>query len=405
MNRDDLLKRCVDRRVAHETSVVAVSHLFYVYLLSSLKKGQPVEVPNFGTFGTRMVGAKRQRRMPYFEAESELADKVNERYRNLKTLLVGRYELMPVEGEVEYEGKEPPYDALSEKLGREVILDTYRELTPEEFRPQVPIPPPSPKPTITQPVTTEQPQPAATRPVRQEEPGEEAAPPKERKLMPNLNLRGQGMDETPPPSREEETQPAMPAEPPPTMRDYSYVERGMKWWVQVLIALAFFGAVTFLLNYFGVVHFWGSKTPTVTEELPPVVQPPSQIESRPESTVQQEEPSPTPAPPTSEEQKPITEEPKPPVTEPSKAEETKPPPPMGEYTLQVSSWDKRIDAVRMVSRLSKVGIDAYIAEGLVKGKTWYRVRVGRYATEAEARAASSRVESLSGNGVWVTKVN
>jgi cell division protein FtsN/nucleoid DNA-binding protein len=405
MNRDDLLKRCVDRRVAHETSVVAVSHLFYVYLLSSLKKGQPVEVPNFGTFGTRMVGAKRQRRMPYFDVESDLADKVNERYRNLKTLLVGRYELIPVEGEVEYEGKEPPYDAMSEKLGREVVLDTYRESTTEQFREQMPIPPPSPKPAKTQPITTEQPLPAVTEPVQRDEPSEEATPQKEKRLMPNLNLRGQGMDETPPPSREEETQPAMPAEPPPTMRDYSYVERGMKWWVQGLILLAFVGGVTFLLNQFGVVHFWGPKSPTTVEEsLPPEVQPPSQIETGAESTAEQE-PAPTPGPPSGEEKKTIVEETKPPITEPPKKEEIKPLPPTGDYTLQLSSWDKRIDAVRMVSRLSKAGIDAYIAEGLVKGRTWYRVRVGRYATEAEARAASSRVESLSGNGVWVTKVN
>lgn len=217
--------------------------------------------------------------------------------------------------------------------------------------------------------------------------------------MPNLNLRGQGMDETSPPLREEATQPAMPAEPPPTMHDYSYAEPGVKWWVQGLIALAFLGAVTFLLNYFGVVHFWGTKTPTVVEELPPVVQPPPQVEEE----KKQKEPAPTPEPSTAEEKQPITEEPKPPAP---KTEETPPPPAtLGEYTLQLSSWDKRIDAVRMVSRLSQVGVDAYIAEGIVKGKKWYRVRVGRYATAEEARAASSRVQSLSGNGVWVTKVN
>ncbi len=417
MNRDDLLKRCVDRRVAHETSVVAVSHLFYVYLLSALKRGQQVEVPNFGTFGTRIVGVKRQRRMPYFEMESDLSEKVNERYRNLKTLLVGKYELISTEGEVEYGGKETPYDPLAERLGKEIVLDTYRELTAEQFAEQKPY-----APTRTVPATSPMRrtfEEVATTPVappRDEEVSSEPPISKEKRLMPSLNLRGDQRDEVPPPPTEPEAQQDVPPEPATTSDFSSYQEsRFSKPLVQILIGVLLLAAATYVLNQLGWIRFWGTKTstPSQTEQpLPPVVQPPPQVggELPAESTAH--EPTPTPKEPSGEERKEELVAQEPPKAEPPKAELPKPEPPTitppqgaGEYTLQVSSWDKRIDAVRMVSRLSKLGIDAYVADGYVRGRKWYRVRVGRYPSAAEAQAAASRVQSLSGNGVWVTKVN
>ncbi len=133
MNRDDILKKCVDRGVADETSIGTVSHLLYVYLLSALRKGQRVEIPNFGTFATRIVGVKRARKMPIFEVEAELADKVNERYRNLRYLVVGRYELIPAVGEEEFKGKEAPYDELAGQVGKEMVLDTQHDVTVDEY--------------------------------------------------------------------------------------------------------------------------------------------------------------------------------------------------------------------------------------------------------------------------------
>jgi nucleoid DNA-binding protein len=133
MNREDLLRKCVDRGVADETSVGTVSHLFYVYLLSALQKGQRVEIPRFGTFGTRVVGVQRARKMPYFEAEKEFSDKVNERYRELKYLLLGRYELVAAAGEEEYRGKDIAHDALVDQVGKETLLDTGRDITLEEY--------------------------------------------------------------------------------------------------------------------------------------------------------------------------------------------------------------------------------------------------------------------------------
>ncbi|MBX2992897.1 MAG: SPOR domain-containing protein [Bacteroidetes bacterium] len=448
MNRDDLLKRCVDRRVAHETSVVAVSHLFYVYLLSALKKGQQVEVPNFGTFGTHMVGVKRQRRMPFFAVEQDLADKVNERYRNLKTLLVGKYELMPEEGEVEYTGKEQKYDPLIDTLGKEIVLDTERDVSADDFlgelsrgpvstpkpeiKPPAPIEPPPPETVGFEPAPQEEtirfePEREETiePPLREEMPREEAASPrlKERKLMPkpNFNLSGEGEDDTQPVGMT----PDQSSAPPPTLRELSSSE-GPSAWLQIAIALVILGAITFALNHFGVLNLWGKKaTVQVDDSLPPIVQPaPTTEESTLEGTHSASEPAeqgkePTPTPSVAEETKPVSppvterkEEPKAVVTPPSARPEptprkevaTTPPGGQGNFTIQVSSWTSQADADRAVRRLTDAGFEAYVAVGNVKGRTWYRVRVGRYTSQADAQAVTTRLRGIS-EGVWVTKVD
>lgn len=437
MNRDDLLRRCVDRRVAHETSVVAVSHLFYVYLLSALKKGQQVEVPNFGTFGTHMVGVKRQRRMPFFAVEQDLADKVNERYRNLKTLLVGKYELIPEEGEVEYAGKEPKYDPLVDTLGKEFVLDTERDVSEDDFLGELSRGPVStPTPEFKTPASIEPPPPETVRfeparedsvepPPPEEMPRKEAVPPRltERKLMPkpNFNLSGEGEDDTQPVGMTPDQSPA----PPPTLRELSSSE-GPSAWLQIAILILIIVASTFALNHFGILHFWGKKTPVqVDESLPPIVQPPPTTEEStmegtpPVSEPAQQEKEPTPTPSVAEETKPDSppvtgrkEEPKAVVTPtpakpeptPRKEVSTTPPSGQGNFTIQVSSWTSRADADRAVRRLTDAGFDAYVAVGSVKGRTWYRVRVGRYTSQADAQAVTTRLRGIS-EGVWVTKVD
>lgn len=405
MNRDDLLKRCVDRRVAHETSVVAVSHLFYVYLLSALKKGQRVEVPNFGTFGTHIVGVKRQRRLPFFEVENDLADKVNERYRNLKLLVVGRFELTPLEDEAEYEGKEPPYDPIVEGFGKEILFDTSRDITAEEFRQHeqgMATTPETPKQQALTPVATE-PEQSAT-PLEEIVAPEYAPPSKEKQLMPKLNLRGEGMETPPSMGTGSETEPVQPSTPPPTLRELS-PPSGPSPILQILLVLLAIAALTFALNHFGIVHLWGTKTPAApaTEEpLPPAAQPPSQVDesiaTQPESLSQ--EPSPTPTTPV-----------KPPATQnkeqkpkPSDIQQTIPPPITDGFTIQVTSLNSKGEANKALSRLSKSGFDGYISEAFVKGRKWFRVRVGRYATLKEARTAATKLASTNEVGIWVARV-
>lgn len=350
MNREDLLKKCVDRGVADETSVGTVSHLFYVYLLSALQKGQRVEIPTFGTFGTRVVGVKRARRMPYFEVEKELTDKVNERYRELKHLLLGKYELVPALGEEEYEGKEPPYDPMVDQVGKEVLLDTQRDVTVEDYERSL----------------------AASKGTK---------PIKEKQLMPKLNLKDEGMEPESTPVEEESSAPE------PHLRDNATGEGGPSLVLQVLIAVLVLGALTFALNYFGVINLWGHKPATVVETIaepevaPPIVD--TSVAAAPTT------PTPTPTPTT-----PPAKSPKPPV--PSSTG--------GQYTVQVSAWMTPSKANEEVQRLTAAGFDAFVEDASVSGEMWYRVRVGRYTTEKEAASAASQLQQMLENGIWVARV-
>lgn len=349
MNREDLLKKCVDRGVADETSIGTVSHLFYVYLLSALQKGQRVEIPAFGTFGTRVVGVKRARRMPFFEPEQELADKVNERYRDMKYLVVGKYDLIPAFGEEEYKGKEAPYDAGVDQVGKESILDTHRDVTIEEYEKNLA---------------------AAKVPT----------PTKEKKLMPKLNLKDEGMEEEMQPVEPEGM--GEPTPPTPRLRETATEGRGPSPLLQVVLAVLILGILTVALNYFGVIHLWGKKTPAVTEIIPePVV-------TAPPETARVETPTPTPTP------LPIPEKPKPTIPSGS-----------GRYTVQVSAWMTQAKADEEAGKLSAAGYSAFVEGAVISGETWHRVRVGRYATEKEAAAAAAQLQQMLENGIWVARVS
>jgi cell division protein FtsN len=76
---------------------------------------------------------------------------------------------------------------------------------------------------------------------------------------------------------------------------------------------------------------------------------------------------------------------------------------VGRYTVQVSAWTSAADAQRAVDRLKQAGFDAYVVEAFVKGRTWYRVRVGRFASTAEAQETIAKLHEVQENGVWITK--
>ena len=348
MNREELLTKCVDRGVADETSIGTVSHLFYVYLLSALQKGQRVEIPKFGTFGTRVAGVKRARKVPYFEVEKELADKVNDRYRDLKYLVIGKYELIPALGEEEYAGKEAPHDPVVDQLGKEILADTHRDVTIEEYERSL----------------------AASR---------DAQPIKEKRLMPKLNLKDEGMETETTPVGEDESS------APPTLRESVTSEgSGPSPLLQVLIAVLVLGALTFALNYLGVIHLWGSKPHATVETLPePEVVAPPTVEKKVEETPT---PTPTPTPKT------ITPKPSLPISSSS-----------GKFTVQVSSWLTPVKANQEAQKLTAAGFDAFVETGSVAGEVWHRVRVGHYATEKEAAAAAVQFQQMLEDGIWVAK--
>ncbi|MGH7823887.1 MAG: SPOR domain-containing protein [Candidatus Binatia bacterium] len=56
----------------------------------------------------------------------------------------------------------------------------------------------------------------------------------------------------------------------------------------------------------------------------------------------------------------------------------------GRWTVQVNAFPEEKSAKSWVDRLRNKGYNAYMAEIQNKGKTWYRVRVGRYSSREEA---------------------
>ncbi len=56
----------------------------------------------------------------------------------------------------------------------------------------------------------------------------------------------------------------------------------------------------------------------------------------------------------------------------------------GGYTVQVASLDSENKAVKMADRLKNRGHPAYVKKVNVKGKTYYRVRCGRFSDKKEA---------------------
>jgi cell division septation protein DedD len=389
MNREDLLKKCVDRGVADETSVGTVSHLFYVYLLSALQRGQRVEIPNFGTFGTRVVGVKRARKMPYFDPGDELSSKVNTRYVELKSLLLGKYELTPSTGEEEYLGAEPQYDSIVDQVGKEVVVDTHREVTIEEYERSL----------------------AASRTEKSS---------KEKQLMPKLNLKDEGKEPEVPSTEGEEALPVEEMEEP-----IKKSSRALSPIMQVVIAVVALGMLTFALNYFKVIHLWGKKAPEVIETVPepdmsmqapdtarvaaqqPVQTPPQTPASTPEPTPKPTaKPTAKPVTPSHTQAAPpkATPTPKPTTPKPSQAATLPPSTAGGRFTIQVSSWQTPSKAHEQVNHLVAGGYDAFVEESMVGGEKRYRVRIGHYGTESEAAAASARLHHVLDNGLWVARI-
>jgi cell division septation protein DedD len=78
---------------------------------------------------------------------------------------------------------------------------------------------------------------------------------------------------------------------------------------------------------------------------------------------------------------------------------TAPPPSKGVYTLQLASFEEKAKAESMVRDFISKGHDAYSYEVWVKGKTYYRVRCGRFMTREEAEAYAAKLhKSLNVRG-------
>ncbi len=370
VNRAEILKRVVDRGVAGEAEIGAVSRLLYVQLLSSLQRGQTIEIPKFGIFGTRVAGVKRIRKIPYFQPSTELARRANARFRDLKPLVIGSYRQVPASGDVEYRGVLPDDERGGEEIGNERLLDSRSEVAIEEFEHLA--------------EETQRPQP-------KQEDG----------VMPRLNLKDESAEG-------DSFQESESTSAPPTLREVGGGGGGgLSPVVLIVLIIAVLGLGVFALNHFGVIHLWGKKPVQVTEAFPEPTLPeptmpeagaqPGQAEQTPAVT----EPAPTPGAAEQTPQiAPPAKRPAPAASVPSVA----PPSGEGSFTIQVSSWASKAKAEAEAGRLGAAGLSAYVEEGMVGGTTWYRVRVGRYVSEKEAKDAIAKMQPGMETDLWVARV-
>jgi DedD protein len=65
----------------------------------------------------------------------------------------------------------------------------------------------------------------------------------------------------------------------------------------------------------------------------------------------------------------------------------------GQWTVQVNAFPHERDARDLAKKLSDRGYDAYVVPVEIKGRPWYRVRVGRLATREEAKELQETMKS------------
>jgi cell division septation protein DedD len=74
------------------------------------------------------------------------------------------------------------------------------------------------------------------------------------------------------------------------------------------------------------------------------------------------------------------------------------------WTVQVASTTDLGEALKVVQRLRANGFDAYTRRREIAGATWYRVRVGNFATRAEAKRLEEQLRrELQLDAAYVTQ--
>jgi cell division protein FtsN len=63
------------------------------------------------------------------------------------------------------------------------------------------------------------------------------------------------------------------------------------------------------------------------------------------------------------------------------------------WSVQVTSFPDEKSAGELIDRLKNKGYDAFITEANIKGKVWHRVRVGRFASRAEAMKTEAALKN------------
>jgi len=77
----------------------------------------------------------------------------------------------------------------------------------------------------------------------------------------------------------------------------------------------------------------------------------------------------------------------------------------GQFTVQLASLEEKSGAERMIRRLGEKGYDAYYYEAEVRGKTYYRIRCGRFTNREEAGAFARKLAKTAGMKGFVIGVD
>jgi hypothetical protein len=230
--------------------------------------------------------------------------------------------------------------------------------------------------------------------------------------MPKLNLKDDGFEEDNNPLDSDQS-----VSPPPTLREVGVSGGGAKTStiLTVLLVVAGLMLTVFALNYFKVIHLWGKRAPKVTveQEMPPADLPmaaTTDAGTNPASATQEPTamtPEPTLDPSASSGTTTPSATTTPAATsKPSSTPKFTPPPSgSGSFTVQVSSWASKTRAEKEASKLSAAGMSAFVEEGVIAGENWYRVRVGRYGSSTEAKAAAAELSKSLEGQIWVAKAS
>jgi cell division septation protein DedD len=63
------------------------------------------------------------------------------------------------------------------------------------------------------------------------------------------------------------------------------------------------------------------------------------------------------------------------------------------WAVQVNAYPEESRAQRLVERLKEKGYDAYVVTANVKGKDWYRVRVGHFGTRSQTKGLLEEIQT------------
>jgi len=91
-------------------------------------------------------------------------------------------------------------------------------------------------------------------------------------------------------------------------------------------------------------------------------------------------------------------------TETKKDEAKKDEPAKAKFTLQLSSFQDKTEAQAYLDSIKTAGYSAYIAEGTVDGKQYFRIRMGSYKTMEAANDAKAEVEKATKKSAIVMKL-